>query len=159
MRYSLAVFVVILLTLCGCKTQQSSLQQQIEIRDSLRIRDSIRIQDSVAIKLDIRDSLRIKDSTVITKDTNGNILSQEHWHEKEHISITKDSSAYYKNVAEQTAEELVRVNKLLKEKQQVIIQKPSLMERMVNGLFFFLLGAIVGAVVLHNLDKKFRKSS
>ena len=153
MRHLTIIFFV-LLGLSACKTTQESVLQQTDIRDSVRIRDSIRIKDSISIKLSLKDSLRIKDSTVIIKDTNGKILYQEHWHERDHSAHQSDSTIFWKQIAEQALEERDYAISHQKKEKEVVIQKPSLLERLIVGCYFLLLGASLGGLAMWKLLSK-----
>jgi len=157
MRHLTIIFFV-LLGLSACKTTQESVQQLTDIRDSVRIRDSIRIKDSLRIKLSLKDSLRIKDSTVIIKDTNGNILYQEHWHERDHSAHQSDSTMFWKQIAEQAlCERDYAISHQNKEKETVI-QKPSLLDRIMDSLSStLLLVAILVCIMWKPLSKYIKR--
>lgn len=156
MRHLTIIFFV-LLGLSACKTTQESVQQLTDIRDSVRIRDSIRIKDSLRIKLSLKDSLRIKDSTVIIKDSNGNILYQEHWHERDHSAHQSDSTTFWKQIAEQALYERDYAISHQKKEKEVVIQKPLLMVRIMDRCYFLLLGAILGGIAMWKLLSKYKK--
>lgn len=157
MRHLTIIFFV-LLGLSACKTTQESVQQLTDIRDSVRIRDSIRIKDSISIKLNLKDSLRIKDSTVIIKDTNGNILYQEHWHERDHSAHQSDSTTFWKQIAEQALYERDYAISHQKKEKETVIQKPSLLERIMDSLSSsLLLVAILVCIMWKPLSKYIKR--
>lgn len=158
MRHLTIIFFV-LLGLSACKTTQESVLQQTDIRDSVRIRDSIRIKDSISIKLSLKDSLRIKDSTVIIKDTNGNILYQEHWHERDHSAHQSDSTIFWKQIAERALHERDYAISHQKKEKEAVIQKPSLLGRIIDRCYFLLLGAILGGIAMWKLLSKYKKDN
>lgn len=153
----LIIFFFALLGLSACQTTKESVQQLTDIRDSVRIRDSIRIKDSISIKLNLKDSLRIKDSTVIIKDTNGNILYQEHWHERDHSAHQSDSTIFWKQIAEQALYERDYAISHQKKGKEVVIQKPSFLDRIMDRCYFLLLGAILGGIAMWKLLSKYIK--
>lgn len=82
------------------------------------------------VRTSIRDSVRIKDSTVIVKDEHGNIKSEEHWHEKEHISHSSDSVAFYQAVARDAIEERNKALQKLRNATRVVKVEPTPMEKL-----------------------------
>ena len=157
MRHLTIIFFV-LLGLSACKTTQESVQQLTDIRDSVRIRDSIRIKDSISFKLSLKDSLRIKDSTVIIKDTNGNILYQEHWHERDHSAHQSDSTTFWKQIAERALYERDYAISHQKKEKEVAIQKPSLLDRIMDSLSSsLLLVAILVCIMWKPLSKYMKR--
>jgi len=157
MRHLTIIFFV-LLGLSACKTTQESVQQLTDIRDSVRIRDSIRIKDSISFKLSLKDSLRIKDSTVIIKDSNGNILYQEHWHERDHSAHQSDSTIFWKQIAEQALYERDYAISHQNKEKEVAIQKPSLLDRIMDSLSStLLLVAVLVCIMWKPLSKYIKR--
>ena len=135
--------------LCGCRTTSSVERQQTAIRDSVVIRDSF----------SVRDSVRIKDSTVIVKDTQGNIVSQEHWHDREHMSSVTDSAVIYRMIAEESVETNNRLLEALRDtreqlqRERTTVREPSLTEKLrLVGSGVLL--AVIAAVVIFAFTRK-----
>jgi uncharacterized protein YcfL len=151
--------------LCGCRTtssverQQTAIRDSVVIRDSFSVRDSVRIKDSVLLTTSVRDSVRIKDSTVIVKDTQGNIVSQEHWHDREHMSSVTDSAVIYRMIAEESVETNNRLLEALRDtreqlqRERTTVREPSLTEKLrLVGSGVLL--AVIAAVVIFAFTRK-----
>jgi hypothetical protein len=115
----LVLLMMLMMAMVGCKTTSSTVS--VQVRDSIRIVDSIRDSVNYVTKHNIKDSVRYKDSTVLVLDSTGKVMQQKEYHSKEVYHHETDSSAYYKSLAKQATEELVKERN---SKKEVVIEKP-----------------------------------
>ena len=125
----------------SCKTTKPVTVKH-EIRDSLVIHyiDSIRFTN----KVNIVDSTRIKDSIVITKDCQGNITGKEEYHWNDHTHQSADSTAYYRDLFQQTIAShqeqqpvIVEVEKPMTRWQRLFLDIGKVASGLVGGLLIF----------------------
>ena len=147
------VAVTMTFTSTGCSTTKTVVE-----RDTVTIvqnqGDSV-ITDS---KISIKDSVRIKDSTVVHVNENGDVIKTESWHNREHISITKDSTSYYRAKYDSL---YTAYTKLRNEKKQTVNTAISTKEKMkatASGVFYgSILGFIVAVLLWYCIRKKSSK--
>ena len=116
---NLVLLMMLMMAMVGCRTSQSTVS--VQVRDSIRIVDSIRDSVRHVTKHNIKDSVRYKDSTVLILDSTGKVLQQKEYHSKEVYHHESDSVSYYKLLAKQAAEELIKERD---SKKEVVIEKP-----------------------------------
>lgn len=93
----LVLSLLCLYSLFGC-TRTVYMPAQSTKKDSTVVNrvDSL----NIVTKLQIIDSLRIKDSIVIIKNETGAVVGKESYHERDHYRSERDSTAYYKALAD-----------------------------------------------------------
>ena len=98
----------------------------------------------------IRDSVVIRDS---------NIVSQEHWHDREHMSSVTDSAVIYRMIAEESVETNNRLLEALRDtreqlqRERTTVREPSLTEKLrLVGSGVLL--AVIAAVVIFAFTRK-----
>lgn len=81
----------------GCSSSKTAIIERDTVTVYKDLDDSVRI----ITKVQVKDSVRIKDSTVTTVNERGDVLKQEIWHDREHVSSVSDSTQYYKRQYEE----------------------------------------------------------
>ena len=93
MALMLAIALLALLTSC---TRRIYVPVESSVKDSVAIHH---IDSTVThTRLEIKDSVRVRDSIVLVLDDQGNVKQKESWHEKNTVSKTVDSTAYFKDL-------------------------------------------------------------
>ena len=115
---SIAALVIALLFLCSCRSSQSVTER--ETRDSIRYIDNVRDSLNIINIRNVIDSVQIRDSLVIVMDYAGKILQTKEWHREKTTKIERDSTAFYKAVAQQAILEMIKAQN---EKKEVVMEK------------------------------------
>lgn len=116
---SIAALVIALLFLCGCRSTKTVTEER-EIRDSIRYIDNVRDSLNIINIRNVIDSVQIRDSLVIVMDSAGKVLQTKEWHSEKTIKIERDSTAFYKAVAQQALLEMIKAQK---DKKEVVVEK------------------------------------
>lgn len=93
----LAACALIDLLLCSCRSVRYVPVETVRTDTVYKAR---RDSAAWAWRTIVKDSVRLRDSTVLVVDTAGNVVRTGEWHWRDRIVTAKDSSAYWRGVAD-----------------------------------------------------------